>query len=144
MNMGNSISYILSKIGSIGQIFKGLSYFGNGGISKSFSVVSQGGSHFDMRQGQETVYTGWSLMWVVSVISAVLLQILNWIFVDFTIGSIITMLIGCAICLVVYAFFITKGRQNESHWASWVIKLLIIVHLLSILGYILITLISLK
>lgn len=136
MNMGSAISYIFSKMGSIGQIFKGLSYFGNGGIGKSFSVIGQNGSHFDMRQGQETVYTGWSLMWWVSTISVVLLQILNWIFIDFTIGSIITMLIGPAIGLAVYAFFITKGTQNETHWAAWAVKGLMIIHLLSLIGYI--------
>ena len=136
MNMSSAVSYIFSKIGSIGQIFKGLSYFKTGGIGKSFGVVGQNSSHFDMRAGQETVYTGWSLMWIISAISNVLLNILNWIFVDFTISSIITMLIGLAISLAIYSFFISKGKQNESHWAAWAVKILIIIHLLSVLGYI--------
>ena len=136
MNMGSAISYIFSKVGSIGQIFKGFSYFGNGGIGKSFSVIKQSGSHFDMRQGQDTVYTGWSLMWWITAIGLVLTNLLGVIFEGtFGFSTISNIAFGAGVSLIVYSFFIMKGSQNESHWKAGLVKALIVLYFVSIIGY---------
>ena len=55
MGIGNNISHILANSSKLPQLFSGLSYFKNGGLSKSFSVIGMKGTHFDMRNCQETI-----------------------------------------------------------------------------------------
>lgn len=136
MNIGNSISYILSNSSKLPQLFSGLSYFKNGGLSKSFSVIGTKGTHFDMRMGQETVYTGWSMLWWTSAISVVLTNLLSIIFNGFSFSNITNILFGAGVSLIIYSIFISKGRENETHWKSILVKLLIICHLCGLVSYI--------
>ena len=134
MGIGNNISHILANSSKLPQLFSGLSYFKNGGLSKSFSVIGMKGTHFDMRNCQETIYTGWSLSWWISAISLIITNILSIISNGFGISNILSIAFGAGISLVIFAWFMDMGKKNDSHWKAGLVKLLIILHLIGILG----------
>ncbi len=140
MSFGSAISYVLNNIGKIFGVFSGLSYLKTGGINQSINVVKANGTHFDMRNSQDTIYTGWSVGYWIAAIGAILNFILTAIFDDFTVGGLILTIVPLAISLCIVSFFITLGKKNESHWKGWLVKVLVICGMISIVGYVLSTL----
>ena len=135
MNFGSAISYVLGNIGRVFSAFSGLSYLKTGGINQSINVVKANGTHFDMRNAQDTIYTGWSVGYWIAAFGAVLNFILTAVFGDFSIGGLIGTILPLAVSLCIVAFFISLGKKNESHWKGWIVKVLVICGFLSVVGY---------
>ena len=137
MSFGSAISYVLSSIGKVFGCFSGLSYLKTGGINQSLNVVKANGTHYDMRNGQDKIYTGWSVGFWLAAFSSVLNLILTIIFDGFSVGGLISTLVILAVPLCIIAFVITLGKKNESHWKSWVVKVLVICGMISTVVYVL-------
>lgn len=135
MSFGSAISYILGNIGKVFGVFSGLSYLKTGGINQSINVVKANGTHFDMRNAQDTIYSGWSVGFWLAAFGSILNFILTAIFDDFTVGGLIFTVLPLAVSLCIIAFFITLGKKNESHWKGWLVKVLIVCGMISVVAY---------
>ena len=143
MSFGSALSYVFSNIGKVFSVFSGLSYFKTGGITKSLNVVKAQGTHFDMRNAQDTVYSGWSIGFWIAAFGSIVTFILGCIFDGFVLSSLIATVVSLLVSACIIAFIITIGKKNESHWKGWLVKLFIILGLLSFIGSILSVAISL-
>ena len=143
MSFGSALSYIFGNVGKVFSVFSGLSYFKTGGITKSVNVVKAQGTHFDMRNAQDTVYSGWSIGFWIAAFGSILTFLIGCIFDGFVLSSLIATVVSLLVSACIIAFIITIGKKNETHWKGWLVKLFIILGLLSFIGSILSVLISL-
>lgn len=123
MNYSECISYLLGTISKIPNMFNGLSFYKNGGLSEGKRIFENGSSHVDFSKSSSQLYDALGCSFWFGLIIGVISNILSAVGSIGSIYSSISVVIGYAISLAILGYIVNLSEKANCKWGNTIVQI---------------------